>query len=314
MKIILALIIQFLIISGVTFPDKVSAWEGDLIREVTEGAVFIYEPLTTPCAPVSHPTSPRKVLHPLGSGFIIVLKPELTEETENVTTDSYPFLITANHVIRKRDTIILRMNQPDKPEFTCFDIQLIEEGKSKNVFTDDKIEVDLVAIRLPDLPNAIPPGFDSSMVLDEELMKKLKVSEGTDIFTFGYLFGYPGNKENFTVIRFGEIAKVSKKSWYRSNFPRNMDEQAFLVQLPSERGLSGAPVILQSPHLFPDQNGTFHYQHIKPYIIGVIKGGLRSWVEGDQAMVAIEPFYNLQSLLKKVMDQVSGEASADTHR
>ena len=201
------------------------------------------------------------------------------------------------------------MNRSDKPEFVCFAVRLIKEGKSKNVFTGNRTEVDLVAIRLPDLPNIAPAVFDFSMIMDEDLMKKERVSEGTDIFTFGYLFGYSGKKQNFTVVRFGKVARLSNEAWYHSDSPRNMDEQAYLVQLQSEPGLSGAPVILQSPQLRLDKDGTFHYQQVKPYIIGVVKGGLRSWVGGDQGIAAIEPSYNLRDLLKKVTDQLSGGGS-----
>jgi hypothetical protein len=286
-------------LGGFFSPDRVSAREGNLVREAVEGAVFIYDPATTPCAPVVSPTVPRKALRPLGSGFIIVLKPELAAST-SVDSQAYLFLITAHHVIGNRDSIILRMNRSDRPEFACFDVRLIAEGKSKNVFTGSRTEVDLVAIRLPDLPNAAPALFDFSLILDEDLMKKEGVSEGTDIFTFGYLFGYPGNRQNFPVVRFGKVAKLSNEAWYHSDSPRNMDEQAYLVQLQSEPGLSGAPVILQSPQLRLDKDGAFHYQHVKPYVIGVVKGGLRSWVGGDQGIAAIEPSYNLRDLLKKV--------------
>jgi hypothetical protein len=299
----------------VFFPsDRVSAQEGNLAREAGEAAVFIYGPSTNPCAPVVPSPPPRKALRPLGSGFIIVLKPELSSASASITTQGYPFLITAHHVIENRDSIILRMNLSDKPGFACYDVRLIEEGKNKNMFTSIRKEVDLVAIRLPDLPNTTPAVFDFSMILDEDLMKKERVSEGTDIFTFGHLFGYSGNTENFPVARFGKVAKLSNESWYHSDSPRNMDEQAYLVQLPSEPGLSGAPVILQSPQLRLDKDGTFHYQHVKPYIIGVIKGGLRSLVVGDQGMAAIEPSYNLRDLLKKIIDQLAAWAPAEFHR
>lgn len=300
-------------LGGFLFPERVSAREGNLVREAVEGAVFIYAPATNPCAPAIPPAVPRKALRPLGSGFIIGLKPELAA-ADSVNTHEYRFLITAHHVIGNRHSIILRMNRTDKPEFACFAVRLITEGKSKNMFTGSRTEVDLAAIRLPDLPNTAPPLFDFSMIPDEDLLKKERVSEGTDIFTFGYLFGYSGKRQNFPVVRFGKIAKLSNEAWYHSNFPRNMDEQAYLVQLQIEPGLSGAPVILQSPRLRPDKDGTFHYQQVKPYVIGVVKGGLRSWVGGDQGIAAIEPSYNLRDLLKKVADQLAAGAPAESLR
>ena len=57
-----------------------------------------------------------------------------------------------------------------------------------------------------------------------------------------------------------------------------MDEQAYLAELQSERGLSGTPVMLRNPRLRLDRDGIYRYQQVKPYVIGVLKGGLRSWV------------------------------------
>jgi hypothetical protein len=315
-KIISALLVQYFVIaalSGILFPERAYAQERNLAREAIEGAVYIYAPFTSPCAPVEDPIAPRKALRPLGSGFIVVLNPE-REPAPIGRMQAYQFLITAHHVIDSLESIILRMNRPDKPEFVCFDVRLIAEGKNKNVFTGSRTEVDLVAIRLPDLPDTAPAIFDFSMILDEDLMKKERISEGTDIFTFGYLFGYPGKKQNFPVVRFGKVAKLSNEAWYHSDSPRNMDEQAYLVELQSEPGLSGAPVILQSPQLRLDKDGTFHYQHVKPYVIGVLKGGLRSWLGGDKGIAAIEPSYNLRDLLKKVAEQLAAGSPAESQR
>jgi hypothetical protein len=145
-------------------------------------------------------------------------------------------------------------------------------------------------------------------------MSREKVSEGADIFTFGYLYGYAGNRQNFVVVRFGKVAKLSNEAWYHSDPPRNMDEQAYVVQLQSEPGMSGAPVILQSPQLRLDKDGTFYYQHVKPYVLGVLKGHLRSWVGGDQGIAVIEPSYNLRDLLKKVADQLKAGVPAESQR
>jgi len=308
MKIFAALLIQCLVtgaLSGFLFPDRVYARERSFVREAIEGAVYIYAPSATPCAPVVSPVPPRKALRPIGSGFIVVLKPERKAASASGGIQGYPFLITAHHVIGSRDSIIVRMNRSDRPEFACFPVKLIPGGKSQNVFASHRAEVDLIAIRLPDLPNTDFAAFDYSMILDEDLMKKEGVSEGTDIFTVGYLFGYSGNSRNFSVVRYGKVALLSNEAWYQSDSPRNMHEQAYLAELQSEHGLSGTPVMLQSPQLRLDKDGIYRYQHVKPYVIGVLKGGLRSWVGGDQGIAAIEPACHLRELLKKIADQLT---------
>jgi hypothetical protein len=309
-KIILLLFVQCLVtaaVCGFLLPERVYAQERDLLREAIGGAVFVYDSSTSPCAPVEPPVPPRKDLRPLGSGFVVVLKPETQEASAGGTIRTNHILITAQHVIGSRNSIIVRMNRTDRPEFACFPVKLVTKGNNQNVFESQRAEVDLIAIRLPDLTNAKFAVVDYSMILDEDLIKKEGVSEGTDVFTVGYLFGYSGNSQNFSVVRFGKVAMLSNESWYHSDSPRNMDEQAYLVEMQSEHGLSGTPVMLKSPQLRLDKDGIYRYQAVKPYVIGVLKGGLRSWVAGDQGMAAIEPAYHLKGLLRKISDQLASD-------
>ncbi len=292
-------------LSGFFFPDRVPAQEGNLLREAIEGAVFIYDSSAAPCAPVVESVPPRKTLRPIGSGFIVVLKPYPDAVSAGDRMQTYPFLITAHHVIGNRDAIIVRMNRSDRPELVCFPVKLITEGKNQNVFASQRAEVDLIAIRLPDIHNTAFAEYNYSMIMDEDLMKKEGVCEGTDIFTVGYLFGYTGERQNLSVVRFGKVALLSHEAWYHSDSPRNMDEHAYLAELQSERGLSGTPVMLRNPRLRLDRDGIYRYQQVKPYVIGVLKGGLRSWVGGDQGMAAIEPAYHLRALLKRIADQLA---------
>ena len=280
-------------------PPVLPAQDGNSIKEVMNSALFIYEPSASPCDEVPRPVSQRKMLRPIGSGFIVGLRPPVAVSASE-STEMHKFLITAEHVIGNRNAVIVRLNRRDKPEFACFTLRLVKEGKNRNVFLSDRAEADLAAIRIPDFPDTHPVVFDDSMVLDEDLMKKEEVREGTDVFTVGYLVGYAGIKQNYPAVKFGKVVTLSDETWYHSEPPRNMDEQAYLIELQSEPGLSGAPVILQSPQLRKNKDGSFQYRAVKPYIIGVLKGGLRSLIGGSQGITAIEPAYRLRELLKKI--------------
>ncbi len=142
------------------------------------------------------------------------------------------------------------------------------------------------------------------LILDEELMKDQEVREGTDVFTVGYLFGYSGNRQNYPVAKFGKVAMLTNEVWYRSQPPRNMDEEAYLVELQNVPGLSGAPMMLQSPQFRIDKEGKFQFRRVTPLIVGVIKGLLRSPIGGTQGVAAIEPAYRLRELLKKIADEL----------
>jgi hypothetical protein len=276
------------------------AQKGSYVREALEGAVFIYDASSNPC----DPAPPGKTLLPLGSGVIATLRAKSPESSPAERPKHYRFLITAQHVIGNRDSIILRLNQADKPEFACHPVNIIRQGNGSNVFTSPKPEVDLIAISIPAFPNTRPTVFDYSLILDEELMEKQEVWEGTDIFTVGYLYSYSGKKQNYPVAKFGKIAMLTKEVWYRSPKPRNMDEEAYLVELENAPGLSGAPVMVLSPQIRVGEQGQLQYRRISPLIIGVIKGLLPSPVGGTQGVAAIGPGYHLRELLKKIADEL----------
>lgn len=276
------------------------AQEGSYVREALQGAIFIYDAASKPC----DPPAPNKILLPIGSGFIVGLAIKGAEPPAPGRIQIYKFLITTQHVIGKRDSILVRLNRTDKPEFACFRVNLIRTGKGQNLFTLKQSQVDLVAISVSDFPNTDPTVFDYSLILDEELIKEKEVREGTDVFTVGYLYSYSGNRQNYPVAKFGKIAMLTNEVWYRSQPPRNMDEEAYLVELQNVPGLSGAPVMLQSPQFRIDKEGKFQYRRITPLIVGVIKGLLLSPIGGTQGVAAIEPAYHLRELLKRIADEL----------
>lgn len=274
--------------------------EGSYVREALQGAIFIYPAASKPC----DPPPPNTALLPLGSGFIVGLPLKGAKAQTTGRTEMYKFLVTAQHVVGNQDSLLVRLNRTDKPEFACHRVSLVRSGRDQNVFASKQQSVDLIAISIPDFPNTDPTVFDYSLILDEVLMKEQEVREGTDVFAVGYLFGYSGNKQNFPVAKFGKIAMLTNEVWYRSQPPRNLDEEAYLVELQNVPGLSGAPVMLQSPQFRIDKEGKFQYRRITPLIVGVIKGLLRSPTGGTQGVAAIEPAYHLRELLKKIADDL----------
>lgn len=296
------LILTFAFLSASIFPSSnlAIAQEGSYVREALQGTIFIYNATSKPC----DLPPPDSTLLPLGSGFIVGLPLKGTEPSATGRIQIYKFLITAQHVIGNQDSIFVRLNRTDKPEFACFQVNLIRAGKEQNVFTSRQPQVDLIAISIPDFQNTDPTVFDYSLILDEEFMKEQEVREGTDVFAVGYLYGHSGKKKNFPVAKFGKVAMLTNEVWYRSPPPRNMDEEAYLIELQIVPGLSGAPVMLQSPQFRVDKEGKFQYRRVKPFIVGVIKGLLPSPIGGTQGVTAIEPAYHLRELLKKLADDL----------
>jgi len=276
------------------------AQEENYLRAAAQSAIFIYDPSTTPCAS----TSPGTTLLPLGSGFVVGFTPKGAKPQPDGKMPVYKFLVTAQHVIGNKESIIVRLNRTDKPEFACFTLRLVRQGNDKNVYAlPHRPQVDLIALRINDLPNTDPTVFDYSLILDDNLMKTYEVIEGTDVFAVGYLYGYSGNKQNFPVTKFGKIALLTDEECYHSDAPRNLDEMAYLVEMQNVPGLSGAPVMLQSPRFRIDKEGKFQFRKISPCIIGVIKGLLKSPVGGSQGVAAIEPSVHLKGLMKSIADE-----------
>ncbi len=287
-----ALLVLFWFATVYGSPVVLEAQDADYIRQAAQGAIFVYDAGTKPCAP---PVAGQSLL-PLGSGFVVGIPMKSATDSQ---WRGWKFLVTTHHVVGNRSSIILRLNQKDRQEFICYDLKLERDGQDQNIFASDRAAVDLVVISIPDIPNADPTVFDYSLILDERKMSELEIREGTDVFTVGYLYGYSGNKQNFPITKFGKVALLTQEGWYHSQ--RSRLEQAYLVELQNTPGLSGAPVMVQSPQFRVDHEGKFQFRRIPPFVVGVVKGLLVSPI-GPQGVAAIEPASHLRDLMKKIAD------------
>jgi len=88
------------------------------------------------------------------------------------------FLITAEHVLRGKSKVVIRLNRDDNAGFTCFPMELKWDGKEENAFVSRKPEVDLAAIYLPKIPDTDPWVIDYSLILDAKSMSSWQVEDG----------------------------------------------------------------------------------------------------------------------------------------
>jgi hypothetical protein len=76
-----------------------------------------------------------------------------------------------------------------------------------------------------------------------------------------------------------------------------------LVELQNVPGLSGAPVILQSPRLLI-KNNQLSFSRGGPYLVGVVKSLLPAPISANQVMsqgvAAIEPGEDLKAMLQEI--------------
>jgi hypothetical protein len=268
--------------------------EEGYIKQAAKSSVFIYDGNTKPCEPPKE----GEMLLPLGSGFIVGIEMEGSAESWR----GWKFLITAEHVVSGKDKVIVRLNKKSGDSFTCYDLNLVRAGSAHNVFTTGKSEVDLVAINIPDIPETNPVIFNYDLIMGKATMEELEIQEGTEVFTVGYLYGYAGNKQNFPVTKFGRVALLTEEIWYRS--PRNQMEQAYIIEMQNVPGLSGAPVMLLSPQFRVAPGNQFQFRNTPPFILGLIKGALKSPMGGSQGVAAVEPAEHLRQLLKSIADNL----------
>ena len=253
----------------------------NFLQQAVASSVFLYPDGSTPC----DPPPPGSVLFPSGSGFVVGISKKRSAGEAGWL--GWKFIVTAKHVVVRRDGLILRLNRSDKPEFTCVHLPLKVTGKDQNVFFAP-VGVDLAAISIPEIPDTDPTVFGYSMILDATKMTKAEITVGTELFAVGYLWGYSGQKQNYPVTKVGRISVLTNERWLLNPSSRQL-ENAFLVELQGTPGLSGAPVMT---HGVEFKLRPFAFRELRPYVIGVVKGLLTVPVNRNrisQGLVAVEP-------------------------
>jgi hypothetical protein len=276
-----------------------TAQEQEGLHNLQEAVLFIYnfDGLSDPCAE----QAPGQTLLPAGTGFLVGI-PKKGASLDKERWEALNILITAKHVVTGKDRIVVRLNRADNTRFTCRTIPLKWDGREQNSFLSQKPEVDIAGIVFRQVPDTDPNVIPYQYVLDQKSMNARQVEEGTDVFTIGYLFGYSGQKKNYTVKKFGKIALLTEENWWTTESNPSLPEKAYLVDLQNVPGLSGAPMILQSPRLLI-MNNSLSFRRGGPYVIGVVKGLATVHVSGgviSEGVTAIEPGSELKALLQQI--------------
>jgi hypothetical protein len=284
--------------------DAAAAQEPEFLGAAVDTALFIYDGATAPCAD----TPPGTTLLPMGTGFVSGI-PKRGTAPNSPTWTGVKFLVTAKHVVYGKSKIIVRLNRKDNSEFTCFPLELKWDGKEENSFVSEKPEVDLAAIYLPKIPDTDPFVIDYAFILDAKSMAAWQVGEGTEVLTIGYLYGYSGKKKNYPVKKFGKIALLTEENWCPNPLHPDQLQRAYLVELQNVPGLSGAPVLLQSPRFILVPGAALALRHNPPLVVGVIKDLMTAPIGPGQVMsqgiAAVEPGSELKALLQQIAKQIT---------
>lgn len=257
-----------------------------LFSAASNVAIFIYRPDTAPCA--TQPAAQKLI--PLGSGFVVHLESKTAASAQ--LRNGWNFLVTAKHVIASQPEVIIRMSSRPASEFVCHRVKLQGAVLAAP-------GVDLVAVSLPEIPDADLMAIPSSLLIDVREMTDNNIGVGTDVLTVGYLLGYDLQKSNAPAAKFARLSTVTEQWWYHNPRSKRI-EQAYALDLSSALELSGAPVFASGVETatYP-----FRYRELQPFVLGVVKGIILKQVDGeliDARVAVLEPGQNLKTMMQQV--------------
>jgi len=174
-----------------------------------------------------------------GTGFFVGVRKSPSDSIYYVN------LVTAKHVLKpdfnKKEfykTVFVRLNKKiGEAEYLRLD--LFPEGKNKNVFFHPDSSVDIAVI--PALPDEKIYDFifmPDELITTREDFKKLKITEGANVFFTGLFTPFTGEHKNYPIVRFGKVALVTEEKILWDNIKTDL----YLIESSSYGGNSGSPV------------------------------------------------------------------------
>ena len=235
---------------------------------------------------------------PNGTCFFVGVK------SQRDTTQTYPYLVTAKHVLQKKDgtffkEIFVRMNTIDSSSKLTW-VPIDVSSVYKNVFFHSDPSVDIAVMPyIPPKKDYIFKWLDTTFLLDKNEFKNLSLQEGTESFFTGLFTPYTGDKKIFPIVRFGRIALITDEriDWV------GMKREMLLVETSSFGGNSGSPIYFKIS--FPNGltklilggvlNGT--YRDAAEIKVIETSGNLTPFAIYNNGISGITPVYLLKELL-----------------
>lgn len=174
-----------------------------------------------------------------GTGFFVGVRKNPSDSLYYVN------LVTAKHVlkpdVKKKEfykTVFVRLNKK-VGEAEYLQLDLFPEGKNKNVFIHPDSSVDIAVI--PALPDEKIYDFifmPDEIITTQEDFKKLKITEGSNVFFTGMFTPFTGEHKNYPIVRFGKVALITEEKILWDSIKTDL----YLIESSSYGGNSGSPV------------------------------------------------------------------------
>lgn len=226
------------------------------------------------------------------------------------STGSYPYLVTAKHVLQKKDgsfysSILVRMNTIDSSSKFTYQ-PLNYSGPTKNVFFHRDSSVDLAVIPyVPPKKDYVFKFLGDDFLKERNVFKSLAIEEGVEVFFTGLFAPYVGEKKIYPIVRFGRVSLLTdeKVDWV------GMKREMILIETSSFGGNSGSPVYFKIGDAFKGfqiilggvLNGT--YRDVAE--IKIIQTGSTPVAIYNNGISGITPVYLLRDIIysKELMSQ-----------
>ncbi|MBX9720303.1 MAG: serine protease, partial [Candidatus Obscuribacterales bacterium] len=227
------------------------------------------------------------------------------------------FLITCKHVLDHKNSVRLRFNGKAAQAGQSINYSIKRQGADKNILPASDASVDLAALYLDKIPEkADLHPIDPSEILDESKWNAQDIGEGTEIFTVGPVYGYPGKARNTPALRFGRIAQINPEKWYNERV-ESVFEKAFLTDINLTHGTSGSPVFLLPANSLSNEKKIAIQPKDSLIVLGVVKGApdvvagqflnAEPSLEIPQAVSACEPASSLRSFIKEISKEITAK-------
>jgi hypothetical protein len=210
--------------------------------------------------------SPTQEPEYLGTGCIVSV------QSKKLPRSSFPYVVTAKHVAVELDgkDIYMRMNTKDGKSI----VFRIKSEETKWWFHPKEDESSDVAIFPLQIGQELADSIDyvaikSDMILTDAERLRQGIGEGDDVFTVGLFYHHQGESKNHPIVRMGNIAMMPNEPIKHKKFG---DMEAYLIELRSMGGLSGAPVFVLNPVAGKMTREGLFKTTWKVYLLGLISG------------------------------------------
>jgi hypothetical protein len=163
-----------------------------------------------------------------------------TVESKQIPAITHLYAVTNAHVVRNADNLVLRINTKSGKG-----VETINTESRRWVCHSDGDDVAVLHLGGVIKDDLKVFGIGTTVFANEEILQKLKLGPGDEVFMVGRFVNHEGKQRNLPSVRFGNIAMMPLEPIIMPK--TGIRQEAFLVEARSLPGYSGSPVFWYIP-------------------------------------------------------------------